>query len=203
MSAILRLASSYGRRITSLWRNPAYLVATAPPCLPGLLLAFALTAPAWLPVLHPALNLSSSVDGIVHLVRAYSLQQHIASGDWYPRWLSEHYGSYGYPALNFYAPATYYLTVLLAWLLPMIGTHGGLQLMGAVAALGMISGDIYARLAALALRTGGPLCYRHIRLRSLPPPDQSLHARRSPGGDGSSLAHLAARGLYRPLVCCN
>ena len=64
----------------------------------------------------------------------------MASGDWYPRWFSEHFGSYGYPALNFYAPATYYLTVLLAWLLPMIGTHGGLQLMGAVAALGMISG---------------------------------------------------------------
>ena len=140
MSAILRLATSYGRRMTSLLRNPAHLAATAPPWLPGLLLALTLTAPAWLPVLHPAFNLSTSVDGIVHLVRAYSLQQHIASGDWYPRWLSEHYGSYGYPALNFYAPATYYLTVLLAWLIPMIGTHGGLQLVGAIAALGMISG---------------------------------------------------------------
>ena len=126
--------------MTSLWKNPAHLAARTPSWAPGLLLALALTAPAWLPVLHPALNLSSTVDGIVHLVRAYSLQQHIASGDWYPRWLSEHYGSYGYPALNFYAPATYYRTVLLAWLLPMVGIYGGLQLVGAIAALGMISG---------------------------------------------------------------
>ena len=140
MSAILRLAIPHGQRIASLWRTPAPLAATAPPWLPGLLLALVLTAPAWLPVLHPALNLSSTVDGIVHLVRAYSLQQHIANGDWYPRWFAEHYGSYGYPALNFYAPATYYLTVLLAWLIPIIGTHGGLQLVGAIAALGMISG---------------------------------------------------------------
>ena len=57
-----------------------------------------------------------------------------------PRWFAEHYGSYGYPALNFYAPATYYLTVLLAWLLPTVGIYGGLQLVGAIAALGMLSG---------------------------------------------------------------
>ena len=79
-------------------------------------------------------------DGTTHLVRAYSLQQHITSGDWYPRWFAEHYASYGYPALNFYAPAIYYLTVLLAWLLPTVGIYGGMQLMGAFAALGMISG---------------------------------------------------------------
>ena len=79
-------------------------------------------------------------DGTTHLVRAYSLQQHITSGDWYPRWFAEHYASYGYPALNFYAPATYHLTVLLAWLLPIVGTYGGLQLVGALAALAMLSG---------------------------------------------------------------
>ena len=140
MSTILRLAAPHGRRMASLWRNPAALAATAPPWLPGLLLALVLTAPAWLPVLHPDLSLPQLHDGTTHLVRAYSLQQHIASGDWYPRWFAEHYGSYGYPALNFYASATYYLTVLLAWLLPIVGIYGGMQLVGAIAALGMISG---------------------------------------------------------------
>ena len=125
MSAILRLAAPHGQHIASLWRNPTRLAATAPPWLPGLLLALTLTAPAWLSFLHPNLNLWETHDGPVHVVRAHALQQHIASGDWYPRWFAEHYGSYGYPYLNFYAPATYYLTVLLAWLLPMVGIYGG------------------------------------------------------------------------------
>ena len=140
MSAILRLAIPHGQRMASVWRNPAHLAATAPPWLPGLLLTLTLTAPAWLPFLHPNLSLPQLHDGTIHLVRAYSLQQHITSGDWYPRWFAEHYASYGYPALNFYAPATYYLTVLLAWLLPIVGTYGGLQLVGALAALAMLSG---------------------------------------------------------------
>ena len=104
------------------------------------MLALFITSPAWLPFLHPDLSLPQLHDGTTHVVRAHLLQQHIASGDWYPRWSSEHYGSYGYPALNFYAPATYYLTVLLAWLLPLVGIYGGLQLVGAIAALGMLSG---------------------------------------------------------------
>ena len=70
-------------------------------------------------------------------------EQHLAQGDWYPRWFAEHYGSYGYPYLNFYAPAIYYLTVLLAWLLPGEGVYGGMQLVGVIGALGMISG-VYA-----------------------------------------------------------
>ena len=140
MSAILRLAAPHGRHIAPLQGKLEGLAATAPPWLPGLLLALALTVPAWLPVLHPDLSLPQLHDGTTHLVRAYSLQQHISSGDWYPRWFAEHYGSYGYPALNFYAPATYYLTVLLAWLLPIVGVYGGLQLVGAIGALGVISG---------------------------------------------------------------
>ena len=140
MSAILRLATPHGRRIAALWRNPAALAATAPPWLPGLLLSLVLTAPAWLPSLHPDLNLWELYDGEVHLVRSYSLQQYIASGDWYPRWFSEPYSGYGYPYLNFYAPASYYLTALLAWLLPSVGIYSSLQLVGAIGALGMISG---------------------------------------------------------------
>ena len=143
MSAILHLAIPHGYRIASLWRNPAHLAATAPPWLPGLLFALLLTAPAWLPVLHPDLNLWEAHDGSVHLVRSHALQQYIASGDWHPRWFAEHYGGYGYPFLNFYAPATFYLIVLLAWLLPVLGIYGGVQLVSALAALGMISG-IYA-----------------------------------------------------------
>ncbi len=140
MSAILQLTISRGQRIASRWRNPIALAATAPPWLPGLLLALALTAPAWLLFLHPNLNLWKPYDGSIHLVRSYSLQQHIANGDWYPRWFSEHYGGYGYPYLNFYAPASYYLTVLLASLLPGVGIYGGLQLAGIIGVLGMISG---------------------------------------------------------------
>ena len=116
------------------------LAATAPPWLPGLLLALALTAPAWLPMLHPDLNIWELSDGGNHLVRTYSVQQHIISGDWYPRWLADHYGRYGYPALNFYAPVAYYLTVLLAWLLPTVDLYGGFQLTSVIGALGMISG---------------------------------------------------------------
>lgn len=143
MSAILRLATPHGHRMASLRLKLEHLAATAPPWLPGLLLALVLTAPAWLPFLHPNLNLWELHDGPVHVVRAHALQQHIASGDWYPRWFAEHYGSYGYPYLNFYTPATYYLTVLLAWLLPMVGIYGGMQLVGALGSLGMISG-VYA-----------------------------------------------------------
>ena len=143
MSTILRPAAPYGRRIASLWRNPVHFAATAPPWLPGLLLALVLTPPVWLPMLHPDLNLWAVHDGPVHLARAHMFEQHLAQGDWYPRWFAEHYGSYGYPYLNFYAPAIYYLTVLLAWLLPGEGVYGGMQLVGVIGALGMISG-VYA-----------------------------------------------------------
>ena len=140
MSAILHLAIPHGQRIASLWRTPAPLAATAPPWLPGLLLALVLTAPAWLPMLHPDLNIWELHDGGNHLVRTYSVQQHVISGDWYPRWFAEHYGRYGYPALNFYAPVAYYLTVLLAWLLPTVDLYGSFQLTSVIGALGMISG---------------------------------------------------------------
>ena len=140
MSTILQLTVSHRRRIASLQGRVEGLAGTAPPWLPGLLFTLALTVPAWLPALHPDLNLWTMADGQIHVVRAYALQQHIASGDWYPRLFAEHYGNYGYPYLNFYAPATYYLTVLLAWLLPVVGIYGGVQLVGAIAALGMLSG---------------------------------------------------------------
>ncbi len=140
MSTILRLAAPHRRRIASLRQKPAYLAKTTPPWLPGLLLTFVLTAPAWLLFLHPNLNLWALYDGPIHLFVSYSVQQHITSGDWYPRWFAEHYGGYGYPYPNFYALASYYLTVLLASLLPGIGIYGGLQLAGVIGALGLISG---------------------------------------------------------------
>ena len=140
MSTMPRLTTSHRRGMASLRRDPAALVAMAPPWLPGLLLTLALTSPAWLPFLHPNLNLWELNDGKTHLVRAYSLQQHIASGDWYPRWFAEQLSGYGYPALNFYAPATYYLTVLLARLLPVVGIYSGMQLLGVLGALGLLSG---------------------------------------------------------------
>ena len=85
--------------MVSRWRNP-----TGPGCDSTTLVA----RPAARACAHgagvaascsiPTFNLSKRRSTVsIHLVRAYSLQQHIANGDWYPRWFSEHYGSYGYP----------------------------------------------------------------------------------------------------------
>ena len=199
MSAILQFVTAPGRHIASLRTNPAGL-ASPPPWLPGLLLALTLTAPAWLPMLHPDLNIWELYDGGNHLVRTYSVQQHITSGDWYPRWFAEHYGRYGYPALNFYAPVAYYLTVLLAWLLPTVDLYGSFQFTSVIGALGMISG-IYTlcwqlwRHGPAALLAAAIVAYAPY---PLPP---NLFLRGAPPGDtGAGPNRMAARGLHRPLA---
>ena len=48
-------------------------------------------------------------DASHHLIRIYAVDAALARGELYPRWMSDLYLGYGYPLLNFYGPATYYL----------------------------------------------------------------------------------------------
>ena len=115
----------------------------APAWLPGLVLTFALTIPAWATFVRPDFSLWRLLDGDGHLHRLVLIQQAIAGGDWYPRWLPQHYGGYGYPTLNFYAPSFYYVTLGLAVVLRPLGLYGAVQAVGALAALALLAG-IYA-----------------------------------------------------------
>jgi hypothetical protein len=113
-----------------------------PAWLPGLLVAVLLTLPAWAPFLRPDLNLWQLFDGSSHLRKAWLLAQLIKDGNWYPRWIPDLYGGYGYPTFTFYAPATYYLTLALA-LLPRIGLYEAFQVLGAGGAAAIVGG-VYA-----------------------------------------------------------
>jgi hypothetical protein len=99
----------------------------------------ALTAPVWAAFLLPTLDIWAVPDGDGHLTRAIELARLIRAGSWYPRWLPEHAGGYGYPALNFYGPATYYATVAIA-ALPAVNLYSAYQAVGAIASLGVIIG---------------------------------------------------------------
>ncbi|MCC7362419.1 MAG: hypothetical protein IT317_23265 [Anaerolineales bacterium] len=73
-------------------------------------LAVLIVAAAW-PVL--AGGPPAEVDGAPHFYRFVALDHALAQGVLYPRWLPDlHYG-FGAPLLNYYAPAAYYLLVLL------------------------------------------------------------------------------------------
>lgn len=74
----------------------------------------------WLSVLlislYPSRFLAGSalwatLDGQAHVFRALALEQALAEGVWYPRWLPDLLYGYGYPLFNFYAPLTYYLAL--------------------------------------------------------------------------------------------
>ena len=68
-----------------------------------------------IPALWPfaKLSLTSSSDGILHLLRVAVLDHHVRQGTLYPRWAPELYAGLGYPVFNFYGPLTYYLAELL------------------------------------------------------------------------------------------
>src|SRR5262249_6340439 len=83
-------------------------VAAGPRWLPALPAGFVLTLPAWAPILLPDVDLVRLFDAEAHLLKAFTLRQLIAGGDWYPRWMPTYYGGYGYPTLTFYAPGLYY-----------------------------------------------------------------------------------------------
>ncbi|MGH2367374.1 MAG: hypothetical protein ACRDI2_04170 [Chloroflexota bacterium] len=110
------------------------------PWLAGALVALLLTIPAWAPVLRPEFSVWHLYDGHNHLRKAFLLSQLIKDGAWYPRWMPQQFGGYGYPTLNFYAPGLYYLALALA-VLTRGGLYGGMQAAAAVAALGVIAGS--------------------------------------------------------------
>ncbi|MEZ4767597.1 MAG: 6-pyruvoyl-tetrahydropterin synthase-related protein [Caldilineales bacterium] len=70
-----------------------------------------LAIPALLPFVQ--IGLPGSADGMLHLLRLAALDQHIANGTLYPRWMPELYGGWGYPLFNFYGPFVYYLAEAL------------------------------------------------------------------------------------------
>jgi hypothetical protein len=102
--------------------------------------ALVLTLPAWVPILRPDIDLWVLPDGDGHLHRTLLLGQLIADGHWYPRWFPQHLGGYGYPTPLFYAPSVYYLTVVLATLIPGVGLYEAFQLVAALAAVTVIGG---------------------------------------------------------------
>jgi hypothetical protein len=52
-------------------------------------------------------------DGLIHLQRVRALSEALAAGVFLPRWFPEFSFGYGYPVLNFYAPAFYYPPAVL------------------------------------------------------------------------------------------
>jgi hypothetical protein len=52
-------------------------------------------------------------DGLFHLHRVRSLAEALQAGVLYPRWFPDFAFGYGYPVLNYYAPAFYYAPALL------------------------------------------------------------------------------------------
>ncbi len=83
-----------------------------------LLLVWLLTLPALTPLLQPH-TLTDSADGLLHLYRLVALKQAVGQGAFFPRWLPDLAYGYGLPLFVFYAPLSYYLTLLLA--LPGLG----------------------------------------------------------------------------------
>ncbi|MGH2351030.1 MAG: 6-pyruvoyl-tetrahydropterin synthase-related protein, partial [Chloroflexota bacterium] len=116
MTAQVRVA---GRR-PDLRRVPVIVPparASRPAWLLGLFAALALTVPVWLPWLDPRLDLWQVDDAKNHMIRLYHLIWLIGRGVWHPRWMPDMFMGYGYPVLNFYAPASYYVAWLLGRLL--------------------------------------------------------------------------------------
>lgn len=80
----------------------------------GPLLAALLTTPAMLPFLQA--GFWESHDGLFHLFRLLSLERALAEGVLYPRLFPDFAFGYGHAVLNYYAPLTYYIGLVLHWL---------------------------------------------------------------------------------------
>ena len=55
-------------------------------------------------------------DGLLHLYRVAALEQALAGGDIFPRWLPDLGYGYGFPLFNYYAPFSYYVALPFRWL---------------------------------------------------------------------------------------
>src|SRR3954467_8174861 len=75
--------------------------------LAALLIVLAITATAALPLLW--YGVSQAFDTPIHLARLGALDDALAQGELYPRWLPALLLGHGYPLFNYYAPAPYYL----------------------------------------------------------------------------------------------
>src|SRR5688500_9722737 len=88
----------------------------APPRVHALFVA-GIECVALLLIVQPWLRLDQRwrdlADAPSHLIRLHVVAAALERGEWFPRWLPELYLGYGYPLLNFYSPATYYLGAAL------------------------------------------------------------------------------------------
>lgn len=79
---------------------------------PYLILLLLFSVPAITPLLQP--TITQSADGLLHLYRLVALRHAIEQGALFPRWLPDLAFGYGFPLFVFYAPLSYYLTLLLS-----------------------------------------------------------------------------------------
>jgi uncharacterized membrane protein len=91
-------------------------------------------------------------DGLLHLHRVRALSDAIRQGVMFPRWFPDFSFSYGYPVLNFYAPAFYYppavlhlltgVDVLVATRVTLAATYG-------LSGLAMLSSTSRSRIGSM------------------------------------------------------
>lgn len=96
---------------------------------PYLLLVWLFALPAVTPLWQP--TLTDSADGLLHLYRLVALDQAVRQGVLFPRWLPDLAYGYGFPLFVFYAPLSYYLTLILSFgigLIPAFNLSFGLAL---------------------------------------------------------------------------
>ena len=95
-----------------------------------------------------------TADGHLHLLRLALLDRYVGHGWLYPRWIPDFVLGRGYPLLNFYAPAVYYVAEGLH-LLGLGFQHAfavvcGLEILGAGLGMYLLAGDLlgYSQKAA-------------------------------------------------------
>jgi len=104
----------------------------------GLLLVWLLVLPAVTPLIQPNI-LTNSADGLLHLYRVVALDHAVGQGVLFPRWLPDLAYGYGLPLFVFYAPLSYYITLVLS---TVAGVVNGLNA-SLVMALLVAAGGVY------------------------------------------------------------
>lgn len=112
---------------------------------------------------------ANTADGVFHVHRIFAMTTLMQQGDLYPRWIPWFHLGYGYPVLNFYAPAAtwlggllgvmgisaplaFTLVVALAWIIGSLGMYA-------------LSRDVLPPLAALLAAL--LWCYAPVRLQGV------------------------------------
>jgi hypothetical protein len=102
----------------------------------GLVLAWLLTLPVLIPLNHPN-TLTDSADGLLHLYRVVALDHAVNQGVLFSRWWPDLTYGYGLPLFVFYAPLSYYLTLVLS---SVMGAVNGLNASLVLALVAAVSG---------------------------------------------------------------